>query len=139
MTRGTQKVTIDKVKFKNYKIVADNFYKGAEVAAAYEYWNAAGVLLVHSAIAYADALTIRFGGVKCKGEDHQEIVNLLNSILSTEKIKRNPLLQLQKIIAHKNSVSYNGDVYNKSDIDHLQKLTARFKEWTEELLSDKNW
>lgn len=134
MTRGTQIITVDKAMCSNYKTVADNFYKGAEVASAYEYWNAAGVLLVHSAIAYADALTIKFGGVKSKGEDHQEIVNLLNAILSARDLKRNALLQLQKIIAHKNSVSYNGDIYNKRDIDLLQKLSDRFKDWAEELL-----
>ncbi|MDP2886358.1 MAG: hypothetical protein Q8P51_15185 [Ignavibacteria bacterium] len=36
------------------------------------YWTAAGVLIVHAAIAYADALCIRSAGEKSSGENHED-------------------------------------------------------------------
>jgi len=70
MVRGSQRVSIERLQAANYIRVAENFYNGADVATQYEYWNASGVLIVHSAIAYADALTIKYGGVKSKGENY---------------------------------------------------------------------
>src|SRR5664280_2208829 len=111
MVRQAQKLTINRAKAANYKSVAENFYEGAKVAADYEYWNAAGVLIVHSAIAYGDAVTIKFGGVKSKGENHQALVNLLDSLIPDSSAKKKALLQLSKIIDHKNAVSYSGAIY----------------------------
>ncbi len=114
--------------------MADNFYQGAEVAAEYEYWNAAGVLIVHAAIAYGDAVTIKYGGVKSRGDDHQELVNLLDKIVAHSAQKKNGLNQLSKIIAHKNAVSYMGDLYERKDITQLKKHIERFKSWVKTLL-----
>ena len=41
---------------------------------------------------------------------------------------------LEKMIAHKNSVSYSGEVYEAKDIDLLWKHLDRFKTWAEDLL-----
>ncbi|MBI3291567.1 MAG: hypothetical protein HYZ73_01985 [Elusimicrobia bacterium] len=66
--RGTQRVSIPRSKYRDYVNVAENFSAGGEVAKTFEYWNAAGVLLIHAAIVYTDALTIKVGGVKSQGE-----------------------------------------------------------------------
>lgn len=50
MGRKTVRKKIDSNRFRDYHYVAENFFGGAEVAADFEYWNAAGVLIVHSAI-----------------------------------------------------------------------------------------
>ena len=134
MVRHAQKLTINRAKAANYKSVAENFYEGAKVAADYEYWNAAGVLIVHSAIAYGDAVTIKLGGVKSKGDNHQALVNLLNSIIPISSDKNKALLQLSKIIDHKNAVSYSGDIYTQADIDQLWKYVNRFRSWVEKIL-----
>ena len=82
MVRKTVRKTVDASKSRNYKIVADNFFNGAELAKEFEYWNAAGVLIVHSAIALADAVTIKAGAVKCQGENHYEIITLLDELIA---------------------------------------------------------
>lgn len=135
MVKGTQRVNVERSQAVNYIRVAENFFNGAEVAGEYEYWNASGVLIVHSAIAYADALTIKYGGVKSKGENHQEVINLIDTLLPAGSDKKSGLLQLSKIIAHKNAVSYSGDIYEKKDIDQLWKLLNRFRRWAEKLLA----
>ena len=134
MARKTIRKQVDKNKSGDYRKVAENFYGGAGVAKEYEYWNAAGVLFVHSAIAYADAVTIKFGGVKSQGEDHIQVVTLLKEILAASDENKRAFTQLEKIIVHKTSVSYAGDVYSKKDIDNLWKNFERFRNWAENLL-----
>ncbi|MCF8241913.1 MAG: hypothetical protein K9J16_11040 [Melioribacteraceae bacterium] len=129
MPRGAKTVTVERHRAKDYKVVADNFYNGAKVAAEFEYWNAAGVLIVHAAIAYGDAVTIKYGGVKSKGEDHQQLVNLIEDKVAYSEERKKAILQLNKIIAHKNSVSYSGDIYVRKDIDKLKKHIDRFRDW----------
>ena len=136
MTRQTIRKSVDKVKARDFKKVAINFYDGAVVAKDYEYWNAAGVLIVHSAIAFADAISIKVGGVKCQGEDHLQIIKLLREILSNSTENAKAFLHLEKIIAHKTSVSYSGDVYDEKDINNLWKNYERFRIWADEQLSE---
>jgi hypothetical protein len=109
---------------------------GAETAREFEYWNAAGVLIVHAAIAYADAVSIKFGGVKSQGENHYECIELINELVADSTKKKTALYQLQRIIDHKTTVSYSGEVYDKKDIDQLWKQVDRFKEWAETMLEN---
>lgn len=55
---------VDKTNFIKYKKIAENFYLAAIHEIEYEIWNAAGLLIIHSAITYSDAVTIKYGGVK---------------------------------------------------------------------------
>ena len=135
MARKTIRKQVDKSKANDYKKVAESFWGGTDVAKEYEYWNAAGVLIVHSAIAYADAVTIKFGGVKSQGEDHNQVITLLKELLPGEEENRKASQQLERIIAHKNSVSYSGDVYGRKDVENLWKNFERFRKWAENLLN----
>ena len=136
MVKTFKKISINKAKAIDYKYVAKNFFDGAVTSAEYEYWNAAGVLIVHSAIAYADAITIKYGGVKSKGDDHQDVVNLVDFMVANSEEKKKALSQLSKIITHKNLVSYSGNIYGKKDIDKLWKYLERFALWAEKLLKE---
>jgi len=134
--RGGKRTSVDRTKFKNYRTVAKDFMNGAETAREFEYWNAAGVLIVHAAIAYADAVSIKFGGVKSQGENHYECIELINELVADSTKKKTALYQLQRIIDHKTTVSYSGEVYDKKDIDQLWKQVDRFKEWAETMLEN---
>ncbi len=134
MVKKTTKKYIDRINWKAYQTVARSFYGGAEVAKEYEYWNASGVLIIHAGIAYSDAICIKYGGVKSQGEDHNQVISLLKEILSSSDENRKSFQNLEKMIAHKNSVSYSGDVYEAKDINLLWKHLERFKTWAEDLL-----
>ncbi len=134
MTKKTTKISVEKVKSVNYRKVAENFLSGAELAGEYEYWNACGVLIVHAAIAYGDAVTIKYGGVKSRGEDHHNLVQLIDELINPSPEKKNALLHLSKIIDHKTAVSYSGDVYEEKDIRQMWKNFTRFRLWTDKLL-----
>jgi HEPN domain-containing protein len=136
MVRKLKTVPVDKHKVKDFIAVARNFFDGAEVAAEYEYWNAAGVLIVHSAIAYSDAITVKFGKAKSKSEDHQDVINLIDSLVAGSEEKKKALIQLSKIISHKNLVSYGGDIYSKKDIEKLWKYLERYVSWADNILKN---
>ena len=131
MARKNVRKEVDKTKSLYHLKVAESFAGGAEVAKDFEYWNAAGILIVHAAIAYADAMCIKYGGVKSQGEDHNQVVALLREILSVNDENKKAFIQLEKIIAHKTSVSYSGDVYDEKDVENLWKNFERFKRWVE--------
>ncbi len=134
MTSRSPRKKIDSSRYIGFKEVAKNFYEGAKVASEYSYYNAAGVLIVHSAIAYSDAISIKNGEVKIQGDNHYEIISLLDDLISHSADKKKALTQLKNIIDHKNKVSYSGDVYHKKDIDQLWKHFERYKTWVDVLL-----
>lgn len=106
----------------------------ANLANEFEYYNAAGVLIVHSAIAMADALTIKRSGVKCTGENHLEIISLVKDVIQNNPKRNTALKHLESIISIKSLVSYSGDIYYKKDIDKLFKHLNRFYYWAESIL-----
>ena len=134
MTKKSISSPVERSRFIGFKNVAVNFSEGAKVAYEYEYYNAAGVLIVHATIAIADALTIKKGGLKCKGDNHFEVINLIREIIEQDSKAKAAVNHLEAIISFKNDVSYSGDIYLKSDIDKLSKHFTRFYNWAEHIL-----
>jgi hypothetical protein len=129
MASRISSVRIDNNKHLDFVKVAQNFKEGAELAYEFGYYNAAGVLIVHSAIALADSITIKYSSLKIKGDSHYDVIALLKNVLP-QKLKNNSAIDhLKKIIDQKNLVSYSGDIYHKSDITKLNKHFIRFSNW----------
>ncbi len=135
MVKKSKRKQVDKVMFAKFLQVSKNFEEGAQVADEFEYYNAAGVLIIHAAIALGDALTIKAGGVKCIGENHYEIISLIKDFIPGDEKRTKALNQLEAIISHKNSISYSGDIYTKQDLDKLTKNFTRFSEWANAILN----
>jgi hypothetical protein len=81
MPRTGRRRQVERSRWRQFRSVGENFAKAAEVATEFEYWNAAGVLLVHAAIALTDALTVKVGGVK-------NLVSYSGEIYRREDIRR---------------------------------------------------
>ncbi|MBI4056863.1 MAG: hypothetical protein HY399_04865 [Elusimicrobia bacterium] len=133
--RQSQRISVPRAKSRSYAEVADNFFKGAEVAKGFEYWNAAGVLIVHSAIAFTDAITIKVGGVKSRGEDHMAAVDLLGEVIVLDEKGQGALRHLTTILEQKTLVSYSGEIYTHKEVERLWKHLERYKSWAHSLLS----
>lgn len=130
----TSRIKVNRDKSLDYASVADNFTKGAELAREFEYWNAAGVLIVHAAIAYTDAITIKVAGVKNRGEDHAQAARLLEEVVALDENGRKALNKLRRLIEEKTLVSYSGKNYQKNDIERMWKLLERYKNWAVEII-----
>jgi len=121
-------------KYLDFEKISKDFADGCDSAYTFEYYNAAGVLIIHAAIALADSVTVRLAGKKCSGESHYDIIELLRQVTPNLANKTIALDQFKKLIDHKNKVSYHGDIYYKKDVDKLLKYFERFKSWSESLM-----
>jgi hypothetical protein len=136
MTKKTSKIKIHRLRFLSYKKIAHNFVEAANISTELGYYNAAGVLFVHSAIALGDAITIKLSSIKSSGDNHFQIISLIEDVVKESKEKSKALNHLRKIIDQKNLVSYSGEEYNHKDIIELQKNALRFQTWALKILDN---
>ena len=121
-------------RYKEYQNVAEHFYDAAKDSMELEYFTAAGVLIVHSAIAYTDALCIKLSGVKSVGEKHDDAITLVESVVAVSEEKAKAVNQLRRIIEEKTKVFYLGELYSTSQTKEMWKRLERFRKWAIEIL-----
>ena len=131
--RGTRK-RVDRSDWTGFLAAAEENYASACAVQASRKYRAAGILLVHAAIALTDALTVRTGGVKGTGEHHQEAVDLVRELLPNTSGLGPALRHLEAIIHEKNRVSYTGDPFTASDIARIRTHYERFALWVKDQL-----
>ena len=135
MVRRTVRKTIDPSLAVKYLKVARALRSGAVALLTIAdeedpYGNAIGVLAVHAAIAYNDALTIAYGGKKSTGEDHKRAVDLLREILGN-RLPKEVSQDLRNILGLKDTFSYLGSYQRVDDAQKLVDRLRRFGEWAE--------
>ena len=135
MPRPGRRRQVERSRWRQFRTVGESFAQAAEMATQFQYWNAAGVLLVHAAIALTDALTVKVGGVKSAGEDHMLGADLLESVLAIDPEGKKAIGHLRALIQEKNLVSYGGQVYRQEDIRRMARHLNRYRAWTDRLLS----
>jgi len=134
MARRTGRKTVERSRCRQYEQVADHFFEAARDAMELEYWTAAGVLIVHAAIAYADALTIQQSGVRSAADDHEEAAVLLEQALPHDDQVSKAIRHLRRIIDEKTKVSYLGELYTRRQTRALWDRLDRFRRWAKRIL-----
>lgn len=134
MTRQTNRRPVDPGKARSYAAAGEEFSHAADLAREHEYWNAAGLLLVHAGIAYADAVAILLSGQKSTSENHLDTVALLKDVARDRKGREEALHHLSTIVQEKNRVSYTGQSFRATDVGALQKHLSRFQDWARRTL-----
>ncbi|MGD8782280.1 MAG: hypothetical protein PVH88_25365 [Ignavibacteria bacterium] len=134
MTKRKGQKPVPRVQYKKYLDTAGHFYKAAKDSIELEYWTAAGVLIVHSAIAFTDTLCIKLGGVRSTADDHDDAINLLEKIIPDSEDKTKALNQLKRIIEEKTRVSYLGELYTAKKAGEMWKRLERFRKWAVDVL-----
>ncbi|HKZ42140.1 MAG TPA: hypothetical protein VJ044_14340 [Candidatus Hodarchaeales archaeon] len=129
MAKRRGRKSVDRSRYREYVRVAEHFHDAARDSLELEYWTGAGVLIVHSAIAYADALCIQQSGQKNVGASHEETIVLLESVIASSEETRAALNQLRRIIEEKTKVSYLGELYTPEQTKDLWKRLERFRLW----------
>ncbi|MDP2207703.1 MAG: hypothetical protein Q8K98_02870 [Bacteroidota bacterium] len=122
MPKRTTRQSVDRRRSQDYRKVAEHFP------------DAAGVLIVHSAIAYADAISIRLSGQKSASESHEDAITLLESIAADGEKQKNAINQFKRIISEKSKVSYFGDLYDETSVREMWKRLERFRNWANSIL-----
>lgn len=135
MAKRGRRSPVDRARYREYYSVAEHFFVAAKDSLDLGDWTAAGVLIVHAAIAYADALCIRSAGEKSSGENHEDALSLLDQVVPEGEEKANALNQLHRIIEQKTKVSYLGNLYTARQCHDLWKRLQRFREWAQGILN----
>ena len=134
MVRKVNRKRAERSDWTGFLAAAEENYASACALQASRKYRAAGILLVHAAIALTDALTVRAGGVKSTGETHQEAVDLVRELLPNATGLAQALRHLEAIIHEKNRVSYTGDPFTATDITRMRSHHERFALWVRDQL-----
>ena len=127
--------SVDRSRFGEYERVAEHFYVAARDSMDFEYWTAAAVLIVHSGIAFADAVCIKLSGQRSSGDNHELTVALLEEAVADGEEKSKALIQLRSIIEEKTRVSYMGEMISSSRTKDMWKRLERFREWAVKIIN----
>ena len=112
--------------------------RASDMAGQHEYWNAAGLLVVHAGIAYADAITIGLSGLKSTSPNHLDVLDLLREVVRQGKGRDAALGHLKAILEEKNRVSYTGQSFHSSDAESLAFHAGRFRAWALPLVQSRS-
>jgi hypothetical protein len=101
---------------------------------ARKYGNGLAIVAIHAAIAYTDALTIAYRGIRSTDGDHRRAVDVLQHALGhradPEQVRR-----LRGILDAKTHASYSGTYYTLDDAESILRDTDLYVTWAEELLA----
>jgi hypothetical protein len=87
-----------------------------------------------AAIAYADALTIRYGGIKNAG-DHGKIVAVVKQAMGN-RADQGMLQLLARILSRKNQIQYAAHVSSHAEAQRYLEQVSKFREWAEAQLAE---
>lgn len=92
--------------------------------------NAVAIVIIHSAIAYADSLTIAYGGFKSGAGEHERAAEALQEALGA-RAEPGQVRALLSIIKKKDTVSYQGIYYSIAEARGLSQTLDGFAAWAE--------
>ena len=98
--------------------------------------NAIAIVAIHSAINYADALCIAYGGFKSSEGEHERAVDALKQALGnrTDSAQASKLLSILK---EKDAASYQGVYYTLAQAQRLVRKLEAFADWAETMYDQR--
>lgn len=134
MVRKVTRKRVERSDWTAFFAAAEEDYLSACTLQESRKHRAAGILLVHAAIALTDALTVRIASVKSTAEHHQEAIDLIRELLPNTVGLGPTTRHLEAILHEKNRVSYTGDPFTATDIARMRTHYERFALWVKEQL-----
>jgi len=121
-------VEADRAQYINYQKKAEEFYMAMLQAEKSGYWNAVGLNAVHCAISMADALLVKFAGIRSISNDHMVVVEVIKQNLDVRDMQ-NKLNSLLRVLAKKSLIEYDSVPFSKNDASDIAKQAERFYLW----------
>ena len=141
MVTRYRKKSVEKGEAQKYYRVARSLHKTAgdlNTLAEEEgtYGNAIGIIVIHSAIAYSDALCIAYGRFKSTSGDHLQATHALRDALG-KRIEERQAKNFARILREKDSISYQGVYYALEDARLLLSKLDDFSSWAERVFTER--
>ena len=96
------------------------------------YGNALGILCIHSAIAYTDAVTIRAKGLRA-ADQHGRAADLLAELFPANAATTRAVRSLRILLSRKDDVEYSGSYYSIEDAQAMFGHLESYADWVETL------
>ncbi|MBA3968863.1 MAG: hypothetical protein H0X52_02045 [Gemmatimonadetes bacterium] len=141
MVRSGSHKAVDRSQAEKYRRVGVSLLASARALESIAvtgdpYGNAIGVVAVHAAIAYNDALTVAFRGIKSTEGDHRKAADVLQQALG-HRAAAEQVNGLRSILALKDRISYAGQYYTLHEAQQLLRSAETFAEWAEALYLER--
>jgi len=118
--------------YANFLKKADECYAGMNAAFAIGHWNMAVIAAVHCGISAADAITVKFLGVRNSGSRHETVIKLLSRVRLPDIGKKGQ--QLSNLLRIKSTAEYEARLMNQSDASEAIRDAERFYKWAKSVL-----
>ncbi|HET7230905.1 MAG TPA: hypothetical protein VFJ16_12925 [Longimicrobium sp.] len=122
-----------------YQVVARSLLEtahGLDTLAEPRFGNGLAIVSVHAAIAYTDALTVAFRGIKSVDGDHTRAAEVLAHALG-QRAEPGQVKRLKRVLNAKSAVSYGGDYYTLQEGREVYSDVTRYGAWAEEMLTNR--
>ena len=123
----TDTVNVASGLYANFLKKADECFSAMNTAFANSHWNMSVIAAVHCGISSADALTVKFIGVRHSGTRHEGVVKLLSSLNLADIGKKNR--QLLNLLRIKSTAEYEERLMSKSDAEDAIRDAERLYAW----------
>ena len=141
MARRSRTKSVDPAQAIRYRAVGEALLRSATAMVELSdldlyYGNAIAIVTIHAVIAYNDALTVAFGGVKSTEGEHARAADVLQSPLgsraSPERVKL-----ARSLLTLKDRVSYQGQYYTGEEAVQLFRRAEEFCDWAERMYQER--
>ena len=139
MARQGKRKAVDRDQFLKCHQVASVLAKSVDALETLAddgdvYGNAIAIVAIHTCIAYADALCVRFRGFKSSEGDHTRVAHALREAVGA-RLDDRTFKSLVRVLELKDEVSYQGVYYRVSDAREVLRDMTTFCDWAEKALS----
>jgi hypothetical protein len=119
------------LRVQHYLRRAADFLEGMRLTGLDESFpNSSGLLAVHAALSYADALRAGLGSEVLGADDHRKAVGELEQLLKSANFDdMRGLAQLKELLASKSLVAYGDTRLSERDLKMLATRAERFAGW----------
>jgi hypothetical protein len=138
--RGRAK-SVDPAQALRYRTVGESLLRSASAMVELSdldryYGNAIAIVCIHAVIAYNDALTVAFGGVKSTEGEHARAADVLQSALGP-RAAPDMVKLARSLLTLKDRVSYQGQYYTGEEAAHLFRRAEEFCAWAERMYQER--
>jgi hypothetical protein len=107
-----------------------------DVIAEPKYGNGLGIIAVHAAIAYTDALTVAYREVKSVDGDHTRAAEVLVHALG-QRVDAAQVKRLRRMLTARSHVSYGGSFHSLEEGRELLTDVTRYESWAEKMYENR--
>ena len=118
----------------NFLAKAKEFAETARMALEDQRLNSAGLEAIHAAISACDAVTVARLGLRCKGEDHRDVLHLLSRI--NEEGLSEVYRQVSQVLSVKSMIEYGGAGLSSEETTYVVVRAERIVKWAIEQVKD---